>query len=90
LFHCHLAAVHHSLGEVDEAFQQYSEALNFNYANADALVGRAEIQLTRGQLAAGVSALKQAIEIDPEGIRPSTLRARALLLGLKRAVDQRQ
>ena len=90
VFHCHLAAVHHSLGEVDEAFQQYSEALNFNYANADALVGRAEIQLTRGQLAAGVSALKQAIEIDPEGIRPSTLRARALLLGLKRAVDQRQ
>ena len=90
VFHCHLAAVHHSLGELDEAFQQYTEALNFNYANVDALVGRAEIQLSRGDLAAGISALKQAIEIDPEGIRPSTLRARALLLALKRSVDERQ
>lgn len=90
VFHCHLAAVHHSLGELDEAFQQYTEALNFNYANVDALVGRAEIQLSRGDLAGGISALKQTIEIDPEGLRPSSLRARALLLALKRAVDERQ
>jgi tetratricopeptide (TPR) repeat protein len=90
VFHCHLAAVHHNLGELDEAFQQYTEALNFNYANVDALVGRAEIQLSRGDLTAGISALKQAIEIDSEGIRPSTLRARALLLALKRSVDERQ
>ncbi len=88
VFHCHLAAVHHSLGELDEAFQQYNEALNFNYANVDALVGRAEIQLSRGNMTASISALKQAIEIDPEGIRPSTQRARALLLALKRAVDE--
>lgn len=88
VFHCHLAVVHHSLGELDEAFQQYSEALNFNYANVDALVGRAEIQLSRGNLAAGISGLKQAIEIDPEGLRESTLRARALLLALKQAVDE--
>ena len=90
VFHCHLAAVHHRLGELDEAFQQYTQALNFNYANVDALVGRAEIQLSRGNLAAGISALKQVIEIDPEGTRPSTLRARTLLLALKRAVDERQ
>jgi Tfp pilus assembly protein PilF len=88
VFHCHLAAVHHNLGELDEAFQQYTEALNFNYANVDALVGRAEIQLSRGDLTAGISALKQAIEIDPEGSRPSIQRARALLVALKRAVDQ--
>lgn len=90
VFHCHLAAVHHRLGELDEAFQQYSEALNFNFANVDALAGRAEIQLTRGKLAAGIADLKQAIEIDPEGARPSTLRARALMLALKRALDERQ
>ena len=78
-----------NLGELDEAFQQYSEALNFNYANVDALVGRAEIQLARGDMAAGISALKQAIEIDPEAVRPSTQRAGALLLALKRAVDAR-
>ena len=88
VFHCHLGAVHHRLGELDEAFQQYTEALNFNYANVDALLGRAEIQLARGDLAAGISTLKQAIEVDPEGARPSTVRARALLLALKRAVDE--
>jgi len=90
VFHCHLAAVHHSLGELDEAFQQYTEALNFNYANVDALVGLAEIQLSRGSLAAGISSLKRVIEIDPESIRPSAVRARTLLLALKRAVDEGQ
>jgi Tfp pilus assembly protein PilF len=90
VFHCHLGAVHHSLGELDEAFQQYTEALNFNYANVDALVGLAEIQLSRGSFAAGISSLKQVIEIDPEGLRPSTVRARALLLALKREVDEGQ
>jgi Tfp pilus assembly protein PilF len=80
VFHCHLAAVHHRLGELDQAFAHYTEALNFNAANVDALVGRAEVQLSRGDLAAGVSALKQAIEMDGEGARASTLRARALLL----------
>ena len=90
VFHCHLGAVHHRLGELDEAFQQYSEALNFNYANVDALVGSAEIQLSRGKTAAAISALKRAIEIDPEGIRPTTQRARVLLLAVRRAVAEQQ
>jgi Tfp pilus assembly protein PilF len=84
VFHCHLAAVHHRLGELDEAFQQYTEALNFNAANVDALVGRGEIQLSRGELAVGASALKKAIKMDGEGARASTLRARALLLSIRR------
>lgn len=79
VFHCHLAAVHHSLGEVDDAFTHYMEALKLNRANTDALVGLGEIQLSRGELAAGISALKQAIEFDGEGAKPSTQRARALL-----------
>ena len=79
VFHCHLAAVHHSLGELDEAFSQYTEALKLNLANADALVGLGEIQLSRGELAAGISTLKKAIEIDPDGAKPSTQRAQSLL-----------
>lgn len=90
VFHCHLAAVHHQLGELDEAFQEYAKALNFNCANVDALVGIADIQLSRGKLAEGISALKHAIELDPAGTRPSTLRARSLLLALMRSVDERQ
>lgn len=79
VFHCHLAAVHHSLGELDDAFKHYTEALKLNHANADALVGLGEIQLSRGELAAGLSLLKQAIELDRDGVKPSTQRAQALL-----------
>jgi tetratricopeptide (TPR) repeat protein len=79
VFHCHLATVHHSLGELDDAVTHYSEALKLNRANTDALVGLGEIQLSRGDLAAGISALKQAIELDGDGAKPSTQRALALL-----------
>ena len=79
VFHCHLASVHHSLGEVDDAFKHYTEALKLNFANADALVGLGEIQLSRGELAAGLLLLKQAIELDRDGAKPSTQRAQALL-----------
>ncbi len=79
VFHCHLAAVHHSLGEVDDAFTHYTKALELNLANTDALVGLGEIQLSRGDLAAGVAALKQAINLDHERVKPSTQRALAIL-----------
>ena len=79
VFHCHLAAVHHSLGELDDAFTHYTEALNLNRANVDALVGLGEIQLSRGETAAGISALQLAIELDTAGAKPCTQRARALL-----------
>jgi Tfp pilus assembly protein PilF len=82
VFHCHLAAVHHRLGEFDAAFAQYEQSLKFNVSNCDALVGHGEILLSRGQLALGFSDLKRAITIDREGKRLSTARARALLLAL--------
>src|SRR5207253_5434228 len=43
VFHCHLAATHHKMGELDEALAEYSQALQFNFANIDALAGRGEI-----------------------------------------------
>jgi Tfp pilus assembly protein PilF len=82
VFHCHLGAVHHRLGELDDAFREYSESLRFNVANIDALVGRGEVQLTQGNSSAGSSDLKRAVELDPSVTRPSTIRARALLLTL--------
>jgi Flp pilus assembly protein TadD len=85
VFHCHLAAVHHSLGEVDDALTHYRKALELNLANTDALVGLGEIQLSRGDLAAGVAALKQAINLDHDRAKPSTQRAFAIL----RAISNR-
>jgi Tfp pilus assembly protein PilF len=85
VFHCHLAAVHHRLGELDDAFREYSEALKFNWANVDALVGRGELQITQQRFIEGLRDLRQGIELDPSAIRSSTIRARALLHALEEA-----
>ncbi|HKE59238.1 MAG TPA: hypothetical protein VKB46_21160 [Pyrinomonadaceae bacterium] len=83
VFHCHLGAVHHRLHETEAAYQQYTEALKFNCANVDALVGRGELQLEGNQLGGAVADLKRAIEIDPSLTRPSLVRARALLQAIQ-------
>lgn len=86
VFHCHLAASHHRLGDLDEAFSEYTAALRFNFANQDALAGRGEIHLQRGSLAEAVSDLRAAVELDAEGKRATTLRARAILIAIKEAL----
>src|SRR5688572_12566184 len=47
VFHCHLAAAHHKLGELDEALAEYSASLQYNFANIDALAGRGEIYFNK-------------------------------------------
>lgn len=83
VFHCHLAAAHQRLGEIDEAFEEYSAALRYNIANAEALAGRGEIYLERGQLAEAIEDLSAAVRLDPSGKRHTTLRAGAILVGIK-------
>ena len=90
VFHCHLAATHHKLGEMDEALEEYTQALQFNYANIDALAGRGEIYFNKGQLTEAVTDLKSAIELDPDGKLASTVRARAVIIAIKEMVDQHQ
>lgn len=88
VFHCHLAASHHRLGDLDGAVAEYTAALRFNIANHDALVGRGEIYLQRGRLAEALSDLRAALELDPAGKRPTTLRARAILIAIKEAMEK--
>jgi tetratricopeptide (TPR) repeat protein len=90
VFHCHLAATHHKLGEFDEALEEYTQALQFNYANVDALAGRGEIYFNKGQLSEAVQDLKAAMELDPEGKLASTVRAHAIIIALKEMIDQHQ
>ncbi|HEY0078939.1 MAG TPA: tetratricopeptide repeat protein [Pyrinomonadaceae bacterium] len=85
VFRCHLAAANHRLGELDEALNEYTMALRFNVSNVDALVGRGEIHLQRGQLAEALEDLTSAIKLDPQGHLTSTLRAGAILNALKQA-----
>jgi len=88
VFHCHLGATLHRLGQLDAAVGEYTKALQFNRANLDALVGRGEIKLQRQCLAEAIADLHSAIELDPQGRKASTVRARAILLALKEAAGQ--
>jgi tetratricopeptide (TPR) repeat protein len=89
VFHCHLAAVHHRLGELDEALEQYTEALRFNIANTDAMAGRGEVYIKRGQIREGIADLNEAVRLDPQEKRDSTVRARAILVALQEAAKNR-
>jgi tetratricopeptide (TPR) repeat protein len=88
VFHCHLGATLHRQGQLDAASDEYTKALQFNKANLDALVGRGEIHLQQQRLSAAIGDLHAAIELDPQGRKASTVRARAILLALKEAAGQ--
>lgn len=88
VFHCHLGAVHFRKGDMEKAFDEYSASIRLNIANVDALAARGEIFLQRGELKEGIEDLRKALENDAEAKRPSTQRARALLLSLRDAVQQ--
>jgi tetratricopeptide (TPR) repeat protein len=90
VFRCHLAAAHLRLGDAEEAVSEFDAALRLNVANVDALSGRGEAQLNRGRIAEAVTDLAHALRLDPEAKRPSTLRARALLMALKEAADRQK
>ncbi len=87
VFHCHLGAVLYRLGEMDKAFDEYDASIRLNIANVDALSGRGEIYLQRGEIKKGIEDLRKALENDPKGTHPSSLRARAILLSLRQAAS---
>jgi tetratricopeptide (TPR) repeat protein len=90
VFHCHLAAAYHKNSQFDLALEQYNKALQFNFANIDALSGRGEIYYNQGKLTEAFRDLKSAIDLDPQGKLASSVRARAILLALKEVVDSHQ
>ena len=88
VFHCHLAATYLRMGESEKALKEFDAALRFNVANVDAFSGRGETYLSLGKLQEAVSDLKRTLELDPKLTRASTIRARAILLSLKDAVNR--
>ena len=85
VFHCHLGAVYFRLGEFDKAFEEYDAAIRLNIASVDALAGRGELRILKGELRKGIEDLRSALENDPQAQHPSSVRARALLLSLRQA-----
>lgn len=88
VFLTQLGATYMTLERVDEAFSAYDQAILLNSANVDALVGRGEIHLRRGQVPEGLKDLSRAIEFDPGLKRRSTQRAHGTLLALKKQAEQ--
>jgi tetratricopeptide (TPR) repeat protein len=88
VFRTQLGATYMTLERVDDAFGAFDQALQVDASNVDALVGRGEIYLRRGQVPEGLKDLSRAIELDPGLQRRSTQRARGTLLALKQQVDQ--
>jgi tetratricopeptide (TPR) repeat protein len=89
VFHCHFGAVLWRAGELDRAFEEYDAAVRYNFANVDALAGRGELLISRGDVEKGIEDLSAALKYDQDCERPSTQRARALLLSMREAANAR-
>ncbi|MCD9185715.1 MAG: tetratricopeptide repeat protein [Pyrinomonadaceae bacterium] len=90
VFHCHLGAIHWRMGNVEEAFKEYDASIRYNIANVDALAGRGELYLLKGEVKKGIEDLRKALENDPNAFRPATVRARALLVSLRQVASHKQ
>lgn len=88
VFHCHLGAVLWRMGDLEKAAEEYDASLRFNFANVDALSGRGELYLLKGEIKQAIEFLGKSVELDPKGERPASLRARALLLSLRQAAQK--
>lgn len=88
VFHCHLGSALWQLGDTERAFEEYSASIRLNIANVDALAARGELYLLKGEVENGIEDLRKALENDPQGKHPSSIRARALLLSLRQAADK--
>lgn len=90
VFHCHLGAVLWKMGDIEQALEEYESAVRLNIVNVDALAGRGELYLLKGEVKKGIEDLRKALENDPKGEHPSSIRARALLLSLRQAASKKQ
>ena len=88
VFRTHLGAVYANLERYDEALEQYTKAINFNYANSDALAGRGELLLRAKRLPEAVQDLQAAVKYDPSSQKASTPRARTILTLLAKAAEE--
>lgn len=88
VFHTNLAATYAGLERYDEAKASYTDALRYNIANVDALVGRSELYLRENKIPEALQDLQAALKLDPEAQRDTTKRARVTLMVLKKMADE--
>jgi Flp pilus assembly protein TadD len=82
-FHTALGSIAQQSGDDAEAEARYSRALEINPFSPAALANRGEIRLMSGRLLDGAQDLLRAVEEDPNGREPATIRARATLQAVR-------
>ena len=89
-FHTSLGWIAQNQGELSEAEERYSRALEINPYSAVALANRGELRILSGNLVDGANDLTQAIREDPTGQEPATRRAIALAARVRQQLGQRR
>ncbi|RME73531.1 MAG: hypothetical protein D6776_06920 [Planctomycetota bacterium] len=75
---------------VDEAIEAYSKALECDPKHVTALANRGELRIIQGEHEAGLRDLRAAIDNDPKGEDPTTVRARAILATVAQRMREKQ
>jgi tetratricopeptide (TPR) repeat protein len=88
VFHCNLAAAYAQTERYPEALEAYTQAIQLNIANVDALAGRSELFLRAGLVPEALTDLQAAMQLDPQALRETTQRARTTLALLKKMADE--
>lgn len=92
-FHAMLGAIYTKLDLHEEAAQEFSIAIELDPEDINSYVNRGELLLQHGEFEAAMEDLKAAIDLDPKGENPASLRARALAAAtaavIKELIDRR-
>lgn len=93
-FHAMLGAVYTKLDMQEEAAQEFSIAIELDPEDINSYVNRGELLLQHGEFEYAMEDLKAAIDLDPSGKNPASIRARALAAAtasvIKEMIDKRQ
>ena len=82
-FHTVLGSIAQRAEDYDEAEARFTRALEINPYSATAMANRGEIRVMQGRLSEGAQDLINAVQADPQGVEPATVRAQATLRSLR-------
>lgn len=87
-FHAMLGAIYTKLDLHEEAAQEFSIAIELDPEDINSFVNRGELLLQHGEFEYAMEDLKAAIDLDPKGENPASLRARALAAATAAALKE--
>jgi type III secretion system low calcium response chaperone LcrH/SycD len=87
-FHAMLGAIYTKMDLHEEAAQEFSIAIELDPEDINSYVNRGELLLQHGEFEYAMEDLKAAIDLDPDGKNPASLRARALAAATAAAIKE--